>query len=1287
MAPAKSIFRSKRVVISLIVLFILAIGIVGLHIWFVNNARTLLIQMVEQKSKGKIKLALSEVSFNFFSRKLKIREADLMSTDSTTSPTTYNVQFRKLTIRINSISALIFQKKLYLDSIKLHDPKIAVMQWRRDTTDKTSGDELSLPQEMGKLYNSMLDVLDDVGIKRIIINNAEISMVNKMKAGSAPVTISKIYFDLKRNAEDIKNREKFIEGSQSIELRTSDQNILLPGGKHQLSFKNFHLELLGKHIQMDSCTIRALPSDSTKSSYTIFFDSLMLEGVDFAAMYNKNLIKADSVYCVNPQIDFKLNTVGSSKGKVKKERPNPEQIIQELTGDLDLAFIGVKDAGINIEIQGNKNLKISNSNKDDFELRGLRINSDSSRPVTVSQFQMRVSDFTLQNEDSTTSYTFDSIQFNNNRIILSNFAVATKLNIKLLHNYRDFRIPYFELSGIDWYELVFEQNLKAREAQMINPVIRYVSAGAKKKKKKSNIFSSLETIGDLVALDKVNIVNGDIQLKMSATTNVRLENAYLSLFSNELLQSTNNEGLRRAVDQLSFSKGTMQLKSTTLHLYDVRSTAANLVVAGRIDVSSKNNAISGSINNVMIRNMLLDDLDETIMVDGISWTSATLKLAGSNAKNKNDKGGDIELKNVRGANTTFVYEKDKTAIQTFINSIQMASMVKQGGSKPVVEGLKIQGSKLNYASPGTKLSVREFTAVSKGSSVLTGIELKQIKQRDTLHVKSPAVVVNTDLNRILAGDMDIPRLEMRKPVISYHKWNVRSAETTPEGRTKLSINSIIITEPEVDIALHKNDSVSYISLPASANSNISVGGLTLNGGEIRLGSVSVKTTAATFQKPTGEILGVKKGLVDLQASDLAFGKTEGKPSWSGILNSLHLENPNTFTFGKTNSNLLLSQLTLGNVNLSSAYLSNMSRLIKYNISAWLRTGTGSFVDSNTTLKWFNAEYSYQNKTLSLDSFSYHPTQPRDSVIAKTPHQIDFITFHSGNLKISDFNLEKYEKDSALIASLVHVTRPVITIYRDKKPPFLGGIIKPLPVDQIKKISMPISIKRIYLDDGHLSYTEKNAKSGAEGTIALTHMNAVISNFKNRDLSATDSLSLSLNAYLLDSAEINLRVRESYTDSLAGFLMTLRMKPTTLSFLNPVLAPLSNVIFKSGTIDSLHLRAIGRDDLSFGEMQMYYHDLRIRLVKEGQEDKRSFGGNVLSYIANLVIIKKNNDGRTGLVYFERLRDRSFFNYIVKMVFSGMATSVGVKKNRKYQKQYERELRERSLPPIVFDPLTP
>jgi hypothetical protein len=404
----------------------------------------------------------------------------------------------------------------------------------------------------------------------------------------------------------------------------------------------------------------------------------------------------------------------------------------------------------------------------------------------------------------------------------------------------------------------------------------------------------------------------------------------------------------------------------------------------------------------------------------------------------------------------------------------------------------------------------------------------------------------------------------------------------------------------------------------------------------------------------------------------------GQPGWSALINSLDVQNPNTFSLGKAKSSLIFDNVSVGNLSLASSYVTNINELIKYNVSAWLRTGTGQFIDSNTTLKWYNAAYNYKNKELSLDSFSYYPSRSRDSVIARSLFQTDYITFKSGALKLTDFNLQKYKKDSSLFADVITVNDPVITVYRDKLPPFLAGKTKLLPVDIIQNLSLPVSIGKINLVDGSLYYTEKNAKTRAEGTLLLAHLNGTISGIKNRDLKPGDSLSLVVNAHLMDSAQISLRVKESYLDTLSGFLMSLRMKPTSLSFLNPVIAPLSNVIITSGVIDSLHLTAVGHDKFAFGQMHMYYHNLRIKLVKDGKEDQSGFLGNVATFLVNTFIIKKNNDGRKGLVYFERLRDRSFFNYIVKMTFSGMATSVGAKKNRKYMKEYRRQLKNETTP---------
>lgn len=1275
----KSVFR-RFFKILLITIAIHAIVILGLHIWFVNNARGVLKQIVSEKSNGKLSLKLSKLSFEFFSNKLQIREANLESTDSAGQPATYQVKFRKLTLRIHSFWPLLLQKRLLLDSIKLHDPQINVVLWRKDTASTFERDDLSVPREMGKLYNSMLDVLDGFGIRRIIINNASLSLINKMKPGSKPVAISNVYLDVIRTAGNTRKRDEFVAHEQTVDLRTTNQNIALPGGRHQLSFKTFTLQLFRKYIELDSCTITAIPTASAKSSYQIFFSKLLLIGVDFNAMYLHNLIRADSVYCENPLFNIDLITSSST---LKKERPDPEKIVRELTGDLDLAFVGVKDAGININISGNKSRSLFNSNKDNFEMRGLRINSDSSVPVAVQQFDMLVRDYRLYNEDSSTAYSFDSVAFKNNKIVLNNFSVSTTSSRSAKRSRRDYRIPYFELTGLDWYQLVFEENLRAREAVLYNPVINYTRTSLPLKRKKTNLFASLQNIDNLVTLDKVNIINGEINMKMGGSA-LNFQDVNLSIYTNRLLKSTNKEGLRRAVDLFSFSSGVIKSKDITAQLKNVRYTGSNLIHADQVLINSNSRKIAATIDDVFIDNLLMDEEMETVVVDGLRWKKGSVFLQEASSPNTNGRATTVHLKNISVKNTELNFSNKNTTITTNVETLELTSLFKQNQQPLQTVGFFLEGSSLNIAGGLLKLNTGEYRITDLKPSFISQVQFERIDKRDTLNIESPRLEFLANINSFLAKDFHLSNMTADALSIKFKKWNDPLRTAVDSQRTpSIRIDNITVNKPDIYIAAHRNDSATIINIPRSDNGIIKGADLLVNNGNLQLGSLSLNTKAATLVKSSGEVLGVEDGTVNLDLTNLKVSKKDDKPVWSGLINNLYLQNPNTLFLGNNKNKLMLKDVSIGNFRVNSEYMASLDQLVKFNISAWLRSTTGHYTDSITTLKWFNADYNYINRTLSVDSFVYYPTQPRDSVIARTPYQIDYITLSSGAIRFTDFDLEKYRNDSALFANTISITNPVITIYRDKQPPFLSGIIKPLPVNSIRRISLPVSVSRVNIINGNLSYSEKNAKSGAEGTVSLTRINGALSNIKNRGIGLNDSLGLALSAYLMDSALLDLKVKESYSDSLAGFLMTLQMKPTSLTFLNPVIAPLSNVIITSGTIDSLHLRAIGREHLALGEMNMYYHDLKIKLVKAGEPDKTTFKTRVASFLANALVIKKNNSGRTGLVYFERLRDRSFFNYLVKMIFSGMATSIGVKKNKKFKKQYEAELQNRNLPQIEWE----
>jgi hypothetical protein len=144
-----------------------------------------------------------------------------------------------------------------------------------------------------------------------------------------------------------------------------------------------------------------------------------------------------------------------------------------------------------------------------------------------------------------------------------------------------------------------------------------------------------------------------------------------------------------------------------------------------------------------------------------------------------------------------------------------------------------------------------------------------------------------------------------------------------------------------------------------------------------------------------------------------------------------------------------------------------------------------------------------------------------------------------------------------------------------------------------------------------------------------------------------------------------------------------MQPHSMLYLNKILPALSSIKLQSGYLDTLTMRAVGQDYLSLGEMRMYYHDLKVQFLKNGSEEKKRFLQGLMTFIANSFVIKNENKKRVGVVYFPRLRDRSFINYFIKIAMSGVASSVGAKKNKRLMKRYNKQIKVRQLPPIDFD----
>jgi hypothetical protein len=352
---------------------------------------------------------------------------------------------------------------------------------------------------------------------------------------------------------------------------------------------------------------------------------------------------------------------------------------------------------------------------------------------------------------------------------------------------------------------------------------------------------------------------------------------------------------------------------------------------------------------------------------------------------------------------------------------------------------------------------------------------------------------------------------------------------------------------------------------------------------------------------------------------------------------------------------------------------NQPELQLQNISIRYRNGANIFtIDSlNSTLG---------SNRITMASFLYHPQLGEADYIKAHEYETDFIRTKTGRLTIYDFDRQAFIEDSAIRIRHISIDNVDFRDTRDKTPPFKANVIKPLPAGLIRKIPFDLTIDSLTLQHAAVEYKEVSEKTGEAGTIYFSNVHSRFVNLKSRNHTSRDTFEWHSDAYMIDSIRFYMGLRTAYLDSLDKLYLTVRLHPADITPLNPFFAPLASMKFGSAKLDTLVLQTVANDYISHGTMQFYYRNLKMEFVNPEDTAKKGILKSVITFLANTILIKSKNNHRIGTVYFERIRDRSIFNYIVKMVFSGMKSSIGVARSKKLEKQYQKKLTEMGWKPL-------
>jgi hypothetical protein len=295
-------------------------------------------------------------------------------------------------------------------------------------------------------------------------------------------------------------------------------------------------------------------------------------------------------------------------------------------------------------------------------------------------------------------------------------------------------------------------------------------------------------------------------------------------------------------------------------------------------------------------------------------------------------------------------------------------------------------------------------------------------------------------------------------------------------------------------------------------------------------------------------------------------------------------------------------------------------------------------------------------------FKVQPTlKDRADFYRNATRQQTMYVIEYGKLKLTNIRLDRFLANNIIAADTVFLERPMIDIYSDKTlPPVFDSKIGTYPHQQLLKASSTIMVKAVMVNDGNLTYTEKNGKTGQEGTLNLNQLDLKAVNVTNDSnlIKQNKECLLYANGKILGNSPFRMEFR-FYLDSTNGkFGATGEVRNVSATQLNKLAEPLSSVRLRSFDMKRLNFTMEGNDFGATSDVTMWYNNLFIVLEKQDEETGAIKTKKFMTKLINKFTLHDSNPGPNGVLRHatgaqrSRISSQSFFGFVWKSLFTGM-----------------------------------
>ncbi len=1292
-------FKRLKFRTGLISLGIVATVILAFNFWFIDHAEEALEQIVYSQSKGKLRLKVKKFKFNWLSNKIELHQASIYSTDTTTNA--YAVNSKKIHLRPRGFLPFLFNREVLIDSINIASPSVIFTRYTEKTklsrADKDSikaaaGDStFSVAREMGRITQSITDAINVLHIDKFRLDNGRFVIVDRTRPEEYAFAVSNIYILLDNLQLDStklnKKRPEKITFTDNIAVRTFNQNIAFPGGRHFIAFKDFRINLQKKRVEFDSCTLRAIKGDSSQTAFRIFFDKLQLTNINFDSLYSSETIVADSVFCSNPQIflDIDADQKGNGNAQTEGKKVGVEKVdavIQQLLGDLALDYVGVKNAQIDVNTIKKGTASNFSSRDNNFEMFGLRLRRDNERPIHLDKFVMSLHNYENVLKDGRFKIAFDSIRFEDDVISLSRFSFK---EFRRGQTIKSLDMSFFNVQGLSWESLLYDNVFSARSAEFRHPVVNYTTAARRRKSEARNLFTTLNSIDDVMDLHNLNIIDGDITLRFPGSASLSLSNTNLDLRANELTSASQIRNVQRSVNALSFSTGIFRKDDLQVLLRKViLSPSKSGLRAESMDLHSDN--IDAKANKIDLGNILLNRDRQSIMVQGVDWNQASISMNSRNTPRpektvkQKRRGSLLVIQNVKGLNTKVNLELNQNNINGYFNIISLDEFISNVSGRPAMKGLSLDGRDFLLLGKDIRISAGEMNITDKNFSEIKNILFEKTNAVDTIHAVIPKLTIIPNITEITDGRLNLQGLVLTEPVLDARLGKKENNAALDKKTAGFHIGSALLERPDIQLRMvNKKDSASHIRWEGvQLNSYLKITNLeSTQQAPLKADQIKMFLTHFEFIDPKGKKLATNDNKLHLEFNDVLFNKNDtDQLGWKANLNILSLDKLSFDSLGKNNAELYLDKGDVRNIALNSEYIHQPAAIIANSGTLLINGTNGRYKTTKNQLEWKGL--TVEDRILGFDSFSLVPHQSAEEYKIAKAFNEDYLSIHAGKISAGPIHMERYSSDSILSIPYVQMSDINLFTFKDKTQPDTLIKYKPLPVEMLSRINSGVNIDSIRLHNMQVTYWEINPDTDTLGVVPVKNLEALMRNIRNYNLQPTDSIYILASADVLGTLHTQLDVAQSYTDSSGYMRMKLQTGPMDLTEFNTVLIPLVGAKVFNGRLNSLEVNAKGNNEAAIGSAYMNYRGLKLGLLNKSDLPNQTFINKLVSKIAMAFVVRKNNHGKESPVFFERLQEKSAINYIIKTTLEGIKSGIGLpgakKKLRKYKKRTNHQSRQ-------------